>query len=595
MVQADNQSHINALNSARTRSDVFGATNCFIKTKKGGELVLFKPNEVQRILDAFVSLRLEQKKPAWFIVLKARQLGVSMWGLKQQYSRINFNKNHDCLFAAHDDDSTVKLFDRVTVMQENNPEAYPTRVANVRQLKLEHQNSSMTIQTMGKGELGRSGEFKDVHLSELAFSDHAEAVMTSVVATMPDEHINHDSVFCIESTANGQGGKFYDLWRESTPLFNQKYVSLPESKTDRIGIFFPWQIFEANQMEVPKGLKEELTDYDCDIFGNEKEIMELWGMSLRQIAWRRWQIMNKYDNKLDKFTQENPSNDSEAFLSTGRPVFAQNAIMYQRNHLADPLYRATFNEDAYMVKGQYSMIQIFEPAVEGAHYVLGFDPAEGIDKEEKNDPDASSVHVIRLDTQSVVAKINTQAEISIVCIQVDRLGRYYNDAWLAFEVNNTMGGTARQIFKDKEYPNLYSRESTRKITDEITEEIGWRTDLVTRGALVSDMQEVIRDRIVTVVSKETCDQMGFFIVNKNGKAEAKSGEHDDDVMSLGIAIQMLLKLLRMGKQTEIIEQPPLHHTERPDYDGSESFYTDTLSFNGAVDMMEDIHEDDEQW
>jgi hypothetical protein len=595
LVQKNTQAHLNAINSARTRSDVFGATNCYIKTKKGGDLVLFKPNEVQRILDAFVKIRLEQKRPAWFIVLKARQLGVSIWGLKQQYSRINFNKNHDCLFAAHDDDSTVKLFDRVTVMQENNPEAYPTKVANVRQLKLQHQNSSMTIQTMGKGELGRSGEFKDVHLSELAFSEYAENVMTSVVATMPDEHINHDSIFCIESTANGQGGKFYDLWRESTPLFNKNYVSLPESKSDRVGIFFPWQIFEANQMEAPKGFKEGLTDFDCDIFGNEKEIMDLWGMSLRQMAWRRWQIMNKYDNKLDKFTQENPSNDAEAFLSTGRPVFAQNSIMYQRNHVQNPLYRSVLNEELYMNKGQYSMIQVYEPVVEGAHYVIGFDPAEGIDKNEKNDPDASSVHIMRLDTQSVVAKINTQSEISLVCIQVDRLGRYYNDAWLAFEVNNTMGGTARQIFKDREYPNLYVREVTRKIADEMTEEIGWRTDLVTRGALVSDLQEMVRDRLITIVCKETLDQMGFFVVNKNGKAEAKSGEHDDDVMSLGLCVQLLIKLLRQGKQTEIIESRPMHHTERPDYDGTDSFYTDTLSFNGAVDMMEDIEEDDESW
>ena len=593
MVQKSDK-HFNALNQARTRSDVFGATNCFIKTKRGGELVLFKPNEVQRILDAFIKIRFEQKKPAWFIVLKARQLGVSMWGLKEQYSRINFKRNHDCLFAAHDDDSTIALFDRVTVMHENNPEKYPTKVANVRQLKLAHQNSSIKIQTMGKGELGRSGEFKDVHLSELAFSDHAETVMTSVVATMPDEHINYDSIFCIESTANGQGGKFYDLWRESTPLFHQNYVSLPESKSDRVGIFFPWQIFEANQMEAPKGLKEELTDFDCDIFGNEKEIMDLWGMSLRQMAWRRWQIMNKYDNKLDKFTQENPSNDAEAFLSTGRPVFAQNALMYQRTRQKDPLYRAILNEDAYMVKGQYSMIQIYEPVVDGAHYVLGFDPAEGIDKEEKNDPDASSVHVIRLDTQSVVAKINTQAEISIVCVQVDRLGRYYNNAWLAFEVNNTMGGTARQIFKDKEYPNLYRREITRTISDEGTEEIGWRTDITSRGALVSDLQEVIRDRILDVVCKETVDEMGFFVVNKNGKAEAKSGEHDDDVLSLGIANQLLIKLMREGRQT-IIEAPPKkHHTDRPDYDGTQSFYTDTLSFTGAVDLMEDM-EDDDEW
>jgi len=69
------QEQANSINKLRTRPDVFGATNCFIKTKRGGELVLFKPNEVQRILDAFVLMQFEKKKPAWFIVLKARQFG----------------------------------------------------------------------------------------------------------------------------------------------------------------------------------------------------------------------------------------------------------------------------------------------------------------------------------------------------------------------------------------------------------------------------------------------------------------------------------------------------------------------------------------
>jgi len=108
------------------------------------------------------------------------------------------------------------------------------------------------------------------------------------------------------------------------------------------------------------------------------------------------------------------------------------------------------------------------------------------------------------------------------------------------------------------------------------------------------LQEVIRERLIRVVSVETCDQMSYFITNKNGKAEAKAGEHDDDVMSLGIAVQMLLKLLDEGKATEVIEAPEDHYTDRPDYDGSLTFYTNTLAFNGAVDLMQDM-EEEETW
>lgn len=589
-----NQKQVDALNSVRTRPDVFGATNCFIKTKKGGDLVLFKPNEVQRILDAFVEIQFENNRHAWFICLKARQFGVSTWGIKEQYTRINFKKNHDTLFAAHDDDSTEKLFERARIMHDHNPEKYPTKYSTKREIKLEHQNSSMSIQTMGKGELGRSAEYKDVHLSELAFAKDADIVMTSIAATLPQEHLNHDSIFAIESTANGQGGTFYDLWCESTSLFVTNYCSLPKGNSDRVGIFFPWFIFNDNQLNIPYGFVESLTDYDDDVFGNERELMELFNLSERQMAWRRWQIKDLYNSDLNKFTQENPATDAEAFLSTGRPVFAQNGLVYQRSNAREPIYRCEITPDGTHSKGSHSMIEIFEPMCEGAHYVMGYDPAEGLDKEEKNDPDANSCHVMRLDTMSVVAKINTQAELALVCVQVDRLGRYFNDAYFAFEINNTMGGAARQIFKDLAYPNLFIRQEFSKITDEMTEAIGWRTDVATRGDIISKGQEVLRDRLVKVVSKTTCDQMSFFVFNKNGKAEARAGEHDDDVMSFLICLFLLLKLLDEGKRTMILDVPKqTHHTERPDYDGSASFYTDTLAYNGAVDMMEDIEEDTE--
>lgn len=571
---------------------MFGATNCFIKTKRGGDLVLFKPNEVQRILDAFVQLRLESGRPAWFIVLKARQFGVSTWGIKEQYSRINFKQNHDTLFAAHDEDSTKSLFERARIMHDNNPEKYPTKYSSVRQIKLEHQNSSMTIQTMGKGELGRSGVYNDVHLSELAFCDVADTVMTSVVATMPQPHLNPDTIFCIESTANGQGGTYYDLWCSSTPLFNRNYISLPKSEDDRVGIFFPWYIFDDNQIEPHKHFKDQLTDYDDDVFGNEHELMELFNLSLRQMSWRRWEIKNKYNSNLNKFKQENPATDAEAFLSTGRPVFAQGGLTYQTGLIATPVFKGQFTEGGELDSSGIGMIEIFEQPHKGATYVMGYDPAEGLDPEEKNNPDAGCAHIIRVDTKRVVATVYGQADVSIMCKQVCKLGRLYNDAWFAFEINNTMGGACREIVKADGYPNIYMREEVSKRSNQTTEVIGWRTDVLTRGTLIKDMQEVIRERLITVVAKGTVDEMGWFVFDKNGKAVAKSGEHDDRVMSLSITIQLLLRTIK--RSTIILPDEAVDRMiSRPDYDGTENFYINTLAYNGAVDYMLDMEEDND--
>jgi len=134
-----------------------------------------------------------------------------------------------------------------------------------------------------------------------------------------------------------------------------------------------------------------------------------------------------------------------------------------------------------------------------------------------------------------------------------------------------------------------------RITDNMTEAVGWRTDIGSRGQLVSDLQEVIRDKLLDVRSKETCNELAYFIFNKNGKAEAKAGEHDDDVMSLGIAVQMLLKMIEDGKSAIVVSEPVESYMDRPDYDGSADFYTNSLARHDAIDNMEDMEEEDPIW
>jgi len=579
-----------AISTARKRPDVFGATNCYIKTKSGGDLILFKPNNVQRVLDAYHIFCQENKIQFRVVILKARQFGVSTWGLQKQYARINFKANHDTVFAAHDDLVTTDLFERVRVMHDKNPEKYATKYSSKRELKLDALNSCMSIQTMGKGELGRSGVFNDVHLSELAFSDQSDAVVRSIAATLPKPHENHDVMYTVESTANGQGGTFYDIWGQCTPLFNKHYITLPRSETQKVGIFFPWHFYPMNAMKAQYGFKESLTGFECDVYGHEKEIMDVYELTLDQMAWRRWSIDNDYKKVLDDFTQENPASDAEAFLSTGRPVFAKNGLTWQRKHQLSPKYKCTIGEYEEINKSPQGMIEIFEEPQRGALYVMGYDPAEGLDKEEKNDPDASSAHVIRVDTKKVVARVNTQADLSVACGQIHQLGMRYNKAWFAFEINNTMGGAARELFKNSQYPNLYFREEVSKISSEMTEVVGWKTDISSRGTMITDMQTIIRERGLLVHSRDTLTQMDFFAFNKNGKAEAKSGQHDDDCMSLAITIQLLLKALATGRVSVMASKD---NTYVPEYEGEKEDYAQTLSINGAVDMAYDLEEDDD--
>lgn len=49
------------------------------------------------------------------------------------------------------------------------------------------------------------------------------------------------------------------------------------------------------------------------------------------------------------------------------------------------------------------------------------------------------------------------------------------------------------------------------------------------------MQEIVKDEIDKIVDIDTLREMLTFIVNKNGRAEAEEGYHDDLTMALAIA------------------------------------------------------------
>ena len=53
--------------------------------------------------------------------------------------------------------------------------------------------------------------------------------------------------------------------------------------------------------------------------------------------------------------------------------------------------------------------------------------------------------------------------------------------------------------------------------------------------ILGNLQEIVKDEIDKIVDIDTLREMLTFIVNKNGRAEAEDGYHDDLVMALAIA------------------------------------------------------------
>ncbi len=84
------------------------------------------------------------------------------------------------------------------------------------------------------------------------------------------------------------------------------------------------------------------SSYKCRV--NELKIKQRYNLDDEQIYWRRWTIKNKCNNRLDKFTQENPSNDIEAFISTGKNVFDSEVIQDYKAQLKNPETQELINQ-----------------------------------------------------------------------------------------------------------------------------------------------------------------------------------------------------------------------------------------------------------
>ena len=104
----------------------------------------------------------------------------------------------------------------------------------------------------------------------------------------------------------------------------------------------------------------------------------------------------------------------------------------------------------------------------------------------------------------------------------------------------------RECMKRLDYPNLYWRESWDEIADKQTRKVGWYTDKGNRGRLIDDMVQQVRRRAVHCPSDGTVKQMQTFVKDKMGRPGHAPGEHDDDVISLCIAWQMVIANVDSG-------------------------------------------------
>lgn len=544
----------------------FCERNLLIRDKYSNQLIPFYSvlNWEQKELVRMVSEDLAHGRPVRYIILKARQMGMSTLIEAMGYWWTSTHRFTTTVIIAHEKEATKNLYEMFRRYYEySHPAFKPDRKYNTKQdltfdvsdeVKKSYDAQNLPspglqseIKTMVAAEgKGRSSTIKFLHASECAFWDDSADVTSAAVQAVP---MAPETFVFLESTANGIGGYFYDEWNASK-----------RGESQYTPVFFPWH--SHNEYEVANIIDEDLGELDPEeealykLFESENYPRDSWP---RKIYWRR---MKKKEFRTDpkKFYQEYPATPEEAFLASGRPVFdvprlqemeriaveAKKTMPYKCGEIKKVVDPETGTERVGFINVRRvndhdpTPLRMWWDVERGRKYVIGVDVSEGIEVESSSgkEADFSVITVFDVKARKTVARWRGYADPDQLGEVVFNIGTYYNNALVGVEINNHGIATAAKL-RNMFYRNLYMRETAEDEQFQVrTTKFGWQTNKKTKPIMISELQRSIREGDIIDLDIVFIREAMSYIRKDNGAMEAQQGQHDDVVMSTAIALQM---------------------------------------------------------
>lgn len=558
---------------------------------KAGHLVPLHFNPAQLRLYREIERQQSLGKPVRIIILKARQVGFSTAVAALFYERSARHSNTNSMIVAHKAEASANIFSKAKLFYETSPPEYRPmkRASNARELLFENPSnkqadrdadpglrSRIRIETAGAKDAGRSATIHNLHLSELAFWPHAAETMLSLMQAVP-----HDpqTMVIIESTANGVGGEFHQQWlravrgeSEFVPLFfpwweHQEYrlAAVPlaggeESsrtkeeeggrQTEHLGSRRRQP--EAQHKElVGEGQEQGTDNADAQEQWDEEELalQEDYGLEAAQLRWRRWCISANCGGDPDRFTQEYPASADEAFLASGRPVFASRALAKAYAAAKEPMLRGELEWEradrgepqARLRQERRGRLAIYEQPSSLGDYWIGVDASSGA-----AGGDYSAMAVVERKSLLPVAFWQGRIDPDLLGEEAVKLACFYHQAMIAPELNN-QGIAVVNTIRRLHWPRLYRRRSVNRTEELLSCEFGFQTTLRTKPLIINNLARYIREDALRIPDRETIAECISYMHDEHGSTNAQPGSHDDRVMALAIALWTAMETRREGK------------------------------------------------
>jgi hypothetical protein len=576
--------------------DQFYSERCLQIVDQNAELRPLVLKQAQKRLIRAKWMQERAGRPVRIIVLKARKEGISTIVQGLLLKRCTQRANHRAQVIAHDKETGEGIFEMAETMYSNLPNEQlaglllkpPTVRASAGQEIVWGQpsrsrrfagdrglNSSYKVDTANNYESGRGLTPFTLHCSEFAFWENAEKKSKALFNSIPDTPA---TMIVIESTANGYN------------LFRKLWIAAETGQSAYYPLFIAW--YEDPQYWMPFAHAEERDEFIADIgrgpFGEAEPELVALGVQPEQLRWRRWAIVNKANGDLRAFWQEYPATAQEAFLATGKQVFASVLVsqVLERTESTEAEAEEGIIKPQKLVKSKYMGREIEVPAeplwlpataAQGVgtplwrrwakpdlgeqsadpekvrppgQYVIELDSASGVETASEG-TDYFAIQVIDHRTLEQVAvwhareiDPNLATEQLYLAALLYTIPVLYPDGskrlwrpWVAIETTGGFGqSAATTLWKMWRYPNLYFRSPADRKSEKQEDRLGWSTDHVTKPLLVDWAQQLLRLGRTGLRHHATAAEMQTYVRDpKSGKMGAEEDYFDDLLESWMIA------------------------------------------------------------
>jgi len=537
---------------------------------KEGDVRLLELNYLQEKVCDTIRFCRENGFPCRMIILKPRQRGSSTITTACLYHRLQRKQGNGLIIGGEfsQTDNLWKITRRYAELDKMPWAQGQSRITNDRGHFAN--GSSLEKETAQDSEAGRSGTYHFVLCTEAGrWKDtparNAGEILTGVMACVPDLP---DTTVVLESTAQGAAGVFYNYWNDADDWEAVKAQG-KEWKGRWIRVFAPWYAFDD--------AKDDLTAHEAEsvrksLTADEKELMQnysttdthgrVYKITIKHISWRRKILQGECEGDDVKFDREFPTTPQHAFRASSSTRFNKAGLAWQREKASAKTPKlgtleigGNGNVASWIAAPtDEAIIHQWEPPTIGHNYIMSVDLMTGASQTGGKDPDCHSVLVWRkgyFDPQrgwrppALAARVmpDCRWDVDILVEHAWRLAVYYGCCLVAPEINQDRGFV--ELLRAKGNVPIYQREVRNQVNQKTTKALGWQTNSATRLQIEETLATAIRTYNeegggVELNCLSLIRECETFCVNpKNGRAEAISGAHDDDVISAGIGMCLI--------------------------------------------------------